>query len=243
AGVRRQTGAAMILISHDLGVVAGVADRVMVMYAGQAVESGPVDEVFAAPRMPYTAGLLASLPSLSERRDRLAAIGGAPPAGTGYGAGCAFAPRCPAVSEICGTQPGLADVGPGHLAACHFAGGNGAGPGPVAVTLTWGERRPAASAGASPSRTAPALTAADPGPPAAPAGRAQLRHDHAERPGADRPEGGPAAQRPPDIQMVFQDPYSALNPRLSVGEIIGEPLTVHRVADRAKRTRELLASV
>ena len=133
AGVRRQTGAAMILISHDLGVVAGVADRVMVMYAGQAVESGPVDEVFAAPRMPYTAGLLASLPSLTERRDRLAAIGGAPPAGTSYGAGCAFAPRCPAVSDICGTQPGLVEAGPGHLAACHFAVANGTGPGPAAA--------------------------------------------------------------------------------------------------------------
>ena len=307
AGVRRQTGAAMILISHDLGVVAGVADRVMVMYAGQAVESGPVDEVFAAPRMPYTAGLLASLPSLTERRDRLAAIGGAPPAGTGYGAGCAFAPRCPAVSDICGTQPGLVETGPGHLAACHFAAGNGGGPGPVAATLTWGERRPAASAGASPSQTAPAPTAPGPATPAGPGGsdlvlsaRGLAKHyrvrgtrfrsvavvqavdgvDLDLRAGRclalvgesgcgkstlarlllrlDEPTAGTitlngreltglkeaqlrGVRR--DIQMVFQDPYSALNPRLSVGEIIGEPLTVHKVSDRARRTRELLASV
>jgi len=174
AGVRRQTGAAMILISHDLGVVAGVADRVMVMYAGQAVESGPVDEVFAAPRMPYTAGLLASLPSLTERRDRLAAIGGTPPAGTGYGAGCAFAPRCPAVADICGTQHALVETGPGHLAACHFAVGRGAGTeagpgagrGPVAATLTWGERRAAAGTDGAAARAWPA----EPARPGAPDG-------------------------------------------------------------------------
>jgi glutathione transport system ATP-binding protein len=302
AGVRRQTGAAMILISHDLGVVAGVADRVMVMYAGQAVESGPVDEVFAAPRMPYTAGLLASLPSLAERRDRLAAIGGAPPAGTGYGAGCAFAPRCPAAAEICGTQPGLVSVGPVHLAACHFAAGNGAGPGPVAPTLTWGER-PAPAVDASASE-ASANAQASPGAAAdgdvVLSARGLAKHYRVRGTGfrsvavvqavdgvdldlragrclalvgesgcgkstlarlllrLDEPTAGTitlngreltglkesqlrGVRR--DIQMVFQDPYSALNPRLSVGEIIGEPLTVHRVADRAKRTRELLASV
>ena len=119
--IRAQTGAAMILISHDLGVVAGVADRVMVMYAGQAVETGSVDDVFADPRMPYTAGLLASLPSLERRSDRLPSIPGLPPSGFGYGPGCAFAPRCPFAAGVCATGPALITVGPGHAAACHFA--------------------------------------------------------------------------------------------------------------------------
>ena len=121
AAVRAETGAAMILISHDLGVVAGVADRVLVMYAGKAVEVGPVDDVFASPRMPYTAGLLASLPSLDGRRDRLASIPGTPPSGIGYGPGCAFAPRCPIAAAECAEQPALISVGAGHVAACHFA--------------------------------------------------------------------------------------------------------------------------
>jgi len=77
--IQRETHAAMIMISHDLGVVAGIADRVLVMYAGKAVEVGGVDAVFARPRMPYTAGLLASLPSLEHRKDRLSAIRGLPP--------------------------------------------------------------------------------------------------------------------------------------------------------------------
>jgi oligopeptide/dipeptide ABC transporter ATP-binding protein len=83
--IQRETHAAMIMISHDLGVVAGIADRVLVMYAGKAVEVGGVDAVFAQPRMPYTAGLLASLPSLDHRKERLAAIRGLPPSGIGYG--------------------------------------------------------------------------------------------------------------------------------------------------------------
>ena len=103
----------MILITHDLGVVAGVADRVLVMYAGRAAEIGGVDEVFAEPGMPYTAGLLASLPSLDHRSERLPAIPGTPPTGLGYGPGCAFAPRCPLAAEPCAVQPALTDIGAG----------------------------------------------------------------------------------------------------------------------------------
>ncbi len=143
--VREQSSAAMILISHDLGVVAGVADRVLVMYAGRTAELGAVDDVFAAPAMPYTAGLLASLPSLSHRRERLPAIPGTPPTGLRYGPGCAFAPRCPLAAEPCAIAPELVAIGTGHLAACHFAGQEAGGSAAIAL------EKPAAAAPQAPA--------------------------------------------------------------------------------------------
>jgi peptide/nickel transport system ATP-binding protein len=117
---QRATGAAMILITHDLGVVAGVADRVVVMYAGKAVESGTLDEVFYRPRMPYTIGLLGALPSVDERGvDRLIPVPGAPPSLINLPPGCPFSPRCPLVEQAClDAEPPLETVEPGHLAAC-----------------------------------------------------------------------------------------------------------------------------
>ncbi|MFE2441431.1 ABC transporter ATP-binding protein [Streptomyces sp. NPDC059426] len=121
---REATGAALLLITHDLRVVAGHADRVLVMYAGRAVESGPVEPVFHTPRAPYTAGLLASLPPAeADAADRwLPSIDGAPPSPTELPHGCAFAPRCPLARQECEeAEPTLAAVAgqPGHLAACH----------------------------------------------------------------------------------------------------------------------------
>ncbi|WP_018680378.1 ABC transporter ATP-binding protein [Actinokineospora enzanensis] len=120
---REQTGAATVLITHDLGVVAGQADRVVVMYAGKVVESGTVEEVFYAPRMPYTLGLLGSLPRLDGARDvRLTPVAGTPPALDRPITGCAFAPRCPLATDLCRTEePPLAPVDGEHLAACHFS--------------------------------------------------------------------------------------------------------------------------
>ncbi|MEU4806266.1 ABC transporter ATP-binding protein [Actinosynnema sp. NPDC023587] len=120
---REQTGAATVLITHDLGVVAGQADRVVVMYAGKVVESGTVEEVFYSPRMPYTLGLLGSLPRLDGREDaRLTPIAGTPPPLDRPITGCAFAPRCPLARELCRTEePPLASVDGEHLAACHFS--------------------------------------------------------------------------------------------------------------------------
>jgi oligopeptide/dipeptide ABC transporter ATP-binding protein len=126
--IREQTGAALMVISHDLGVLAEIAERILVMYAGKGVEIGSAPDVFADPRVPYTAGLLASLPPVDRRAERLAAIPGVPPSGIGYGAGCAFAPRCPLAAEPCATDPRLLPVTPGHLAACHFAGQGDASP-------------------------------------------------------------------------------------------------------------------
>lgn len=114
---RRATGAALLLVSHDLGVIAGAADRVAVMYAGRIVETAPVDALFARPRMPYTLGLLGSVPRLDVAVP-LTPIPGGPPAPGGAGPGCSFAPRCPLAADACRTdEPELAGS-EGHLAAC-----------------------------------------------------------------------------------------------------------------------------
>jgi len=115
-----ETGAAMVLITHDLGVVAGVADRVLVMYAGRPVEIGSVEDIYYEPRMPYTLGLLGSLPRVdSGGRERLTPIVGSPPSLVNMPPGCPFGPRCPLHIEDCDkAEPPLIDVGRGHRAAC-----------------------------------------------------------------------------------------------------------------------------
>jgi oligopeptide/dipeptide ABC transporter ATP-binding protein len=120
---RQETGAAMVLITHDLGVIAGQADRVMVMYAGKLVEIGTADEVFYTPRMPYTLGLLGSLPRLDRPSERLTPIPGAPPSLVNMPSGCPFTPRCPLARPVCDEEEPvlLAATGPGHAAACHFS--------------------------------------------------------------------------------------------------------------------------
>ncbi|HEY8450906.1 MAG: ABC transporter ATP-binding protein [Micromonosporaceae bacterium] len=120
---RKETGAAMVLITHDLGVIAGHVDRVVVMYAGKLVESGTVDEIFYTPRMPYTIGLLGSLPRMDAGREaRLSPILGTPPSLVNLPPGCPFAPRCPMAEQICREEePELRPVdGGSHAAACHF---------------------------------------------------------------------------------------------------------------------------
>jgi oligopeptide/dipeptide ABC transporter ATP-binding protein len=116
----QETGAAMVLITHDLGVVAGIADRVLVMYAGRPVEVGSVEDIYYEPRMPYTLGLLGSLPRLdSTTRERLTPILGSPPSLLNMPPGCPFAPRCPLRIAACDeAEPPLFQVGAGHEAAC-----------------------------------------------------------------------------------------------------------------------------
>jgi oligopeptide/dipeptide ABC transporter ATP-binding protein len=121
---RAETGAALVLITHDLGVIAGHADRICVMYAGKLVESGTVDDIFYAPRMPYALGLLGSMPRIDESgRERLTPIVGSPPSLLNLPPGCPFRPRCPLAHEICEQEePELLNVnGSGHSAACHFS--------------------------------------------------------------------------------------------------------------------------
>ena len=117
---RDVTGAGVLIITHDLGVVAEFADRALVMYAGRAVEVAGVESLYTDRRMPYTAGLLGSVPRLSAPRgERLVPIPGAPPSMVALPPGCPFAPRCPLVIDDCrADEPALASVGPGHWAAC-----------------------------------------------------------------------------------------------------------------------------
>jgi peptide/nickel transport system ATP-binding protein len=117
--LKAASGAAIILITHDLGVVAEVCDDVAVMYAGEIVERAPVEELFANPQHPYTVGLLGSIPRLDRRATHLATIEGMVPNMAHPPLGCRFAARCPFVSDICITAPPpLALVSPGHTSRC-----------------------------------------------------------------------------------------------------------------------------
>jgi len=120
AELRERFGLALLFISHDLGVVSQIADRVAVMYAGRIVEHGPAREIFAAPAHPYTGGLLRAAPSLgSEPRRRLAAIEGPVPSLAELPPGCAFEPRCELRAPECSVAvPELMEVGPGHWTRC-----------------------------------------------------------------------------------------------------------------------------
>ena len=119
--VKDAVNAAIVLITHDLGVIAGMAHRVLVMYAGKPVEVGPTDPVFYRTRMPYTAGLLGSIPALDTDGDRLRPIHGTPPSMINLPKGCPFSPRCPLATDVCRqSEPELAATDDAdHAAACH----------------------------------------------------------------------------------------------------------------------------
>ncbi|MGP9018798.1 ABC transporter ATP-binding protein [Streptomyces sp. BR1] len=121
AELQREFTMGLILITHDLGVVADVADRIAVMYAGRIVEQAPVHEIYKAPAHPYTRGLLDSIPRLDQKGQELYAIKGLPPNLMHIPSGCAFHPRCPMAQDVCRTDvPPLADVAEGRKSACHF---------------------------------------------------------------------------------------------------------------------------
>ena len=116
-------GTALVLITHDLGVVAGVADRMMVMYGGRAVEKGTTDDLFYDPRHPYTLGLLHSTPHIAKRAERLDPIQGLPPSLENLPKGCSFNPRCAFAFDRCLVErPPLAPTGHGREKACHYEG-------------------------------------------------------------------------------------------------------------------------
>ncbi|PZN06662.1 MAG: dipeptide ABC transporter ATP-binding protein DppD, partial [Bacillota bacterium] len=130
--LKEELGMAILLITHDLGVVAEMAERVVVMYAGRVVEEGDVYSVFRNPVHPYTEGLLRSIPRLDEDRERLPAIEGTVPSPGQMPRGCPFHPRCPYATDTCReVEPRLEQLGEGRYAACHLAAERLAGEGVV----------------------------------------------------------------------------------------------------------------
>jgi oligopeptide transport system ATP-binding protein len=122
AELQRDLGMALVLITHNLGVVAQVASRVSVVYAGKAVEEAAVAELFRTPAMPYTEGLLGSIPRLGARTPRLASLPGVPPNPARLPPGCSFHPRCAYARDLCRREPpALREILPAHRSACHFA--------------------------------------------------------------------------------------------------------------------------
>lgn len=288
------TDAAVVLITHDLGVVAGNVDRVAVMYAGKLVENGPVDEVFRAPRMPYTMGLLRSVPNmLTAGKERLVPLEGRPPNLARLPQGCPFAARCPAAIDICRAQePELvADLGDDRKVACHRADEIARGqlkpadifPRPAYEERTITDRsqlEPVVQAqglvkhfplfkGAVFRRQVGTVKAVDgvdfeirPGETLGLVGESgsgksttslEIMELVAPQAGTLRVAGKDVSQLSnaerltlrSDVQIVFQDPMAAVDPRLPVGDIIGEPLTVHKVKadERYRRVTEMLELV
>ena len=279
---------ALLLISHDMAVVRSVCERIAVMYAGRIVEEGPADEVFSRPRHPYTAALLAAMPSRHAPGERLPAIPGTLPSPLALPAGCRFAPRCSRAQPGC-TKPD-APCSSDNSKASHWWAclnpmpGNYAGPqhdpppairggelppgtSPEAARAVAGHTCPAFLSIRGLSKKYPHVLALDgatldlaPGETLAVVGESGSGKTTLARlvAGLERPTAGeilldgaplpfdrPRARRR-DIQMVFQDPYASLNPRLRIGDLVTEGALAHGLADRAGRAalaRELLAAV
>ncbi|HET6239722.1 MAG TPA: ABC transporter ATP-binding protein [Acetobacteraceae bacterium] len=276
--LNRDFGTAIVLISHDLGVIATICARVIVMYAGEVVEQGPTVEVLANPRHPYTWALLNARPGLdTDRGDRrLITVEGMPPDPLSQPSGCRFAPRCPFRQPVCDEHPPLLDTGPDRLARCWLARESDRPllhP-PRASRQTAPEAVPAATAimevtglvkyfrlrrgllarphvvravdgvdltiergevmgvvgesGCGKStfaRTLLRLYKPDAG---------SIRFDGQEIAAASAAAIRPLRRR---LQMVFQNPYASLNPRMTVDAILAEPLRYHGLTNSADDTR------
>jgi peptide/nickel transport system ATP-binding protein len=267
----RRLGIAMVIITHNLGIVARYADRVAVMYAARIVEKGTADDVFLKPRHPYAVGLMRSVPRLDQPRGlRLETIEGLPPDLRTPPKGCRFAPRCPLKLSLCeATAPHLTSVGTGHEAACHRSGDLAAGvkvfePTPLgespAIDMTgrpllavahlkkyfdvtrrvsWrkseqGQVKAVDDVSFAIRRGETLGLVGESGCGKTTIGRTVLRLEtptsgEISFDGSDIAPFAQADMKPVRrrMQVVFQDPFSSLNPRMTVGQIIAEPMLVH----------------
>jgi peptide/nickel transport system ATP-binding protein len=284
----RRLGIALVIITHNLGIVARYADRVNVMYAAKIIEQGSADDIFLKSAHPYTVGLMRSVPRLDEPRGtRLETIEGLPPDLLAPPAGCRFAPRCPHRIEICAQPIELRKVTPAHAAACHRVEEM------VSGKLALSRQRSLHHAADAVDRSRAILEvdhlkkhfsvklhrsglfssitatvravddisfAISPGETLGlvgesgcgktTVGRVVLKLDEPTA-GTIRFNGTDIARLKSSemrelrrkIQVIFQDPYSSLNPRMTVGEIIGEPLHVYKLVADNKRAAERVAEL
>jgi peptide/nickel transport system ATP-binding protein len=290
--LQAERGTAVVMITHDLGVVAGRADRVLVMYAGKVAEVGSVYDIYQRPRHAYTFGLLSSLARLDQRRtERLRPIRGQPPSLIRVPPGCPFHPRCPFATEVCRTEvPALVpkDDGPDHVAACHHSAEV------AAAAIEAGQDQPVVVPSPSDLPVVPPAPAGDPllkvdglvkyfpitsgivfkhkvgdvraidgvsfsvapgetlalvgesGCGKSTTARAILRllePTHGSVKIDDEEITDVSAHRlrtlRREMQIVFQDPYASLNPRMTVRNILSEPFKIHGLPEDGKVDRLL----
>ena len=283
----RKLNIALIVITHNLGVVARYADRVIVMYASRLVEENDADEVFHRPRHPYSMGLLRSVPRLDRPRGaKLETIEGLPPNAASPPPGCRFAPRCPYKIEICDTEPGLQRTDTGGLSRCHRH--REIAEGKIVWAAAGADTHTDAQKSGEPLLAVRGLSkhfevrgglrgesgtvravqdvsfdikpgetlglVGESGCGKTTVGRLILRLEDTTGgeirfEGRNLTDAGAAEMKAirRKIQVIFQDPYSSLNPRMTVGQIIGEPLHVYKlVASRSaehERVAKLLEQV
>jgi peptide/nickel transport system ATP-binding protein len=279
----RKLNIALIIITHNLGVVARYADRVIVMYAARVAEQGPAEQLFHRPRHPYTMGLLRSVPRLDHPRgSKLETIEGLPPNLANLSTACRFAPRCPFRIAVCEQEPPLYPTDTGSLSRCHrhaeiaegkitWSSLGGAGlnfaantEAPVLsvkhLTKHFAVSGGLRSAGGTvravedvsfdiyPGETLGLVGESGCGKTTV--GRLILRLEepsageiHFE--GVNLSTASPAQLKAMrrKVQVIFQDPYSSLNPRMTVGQIIGEPLHVYKIVGGRKQNDERVADL